>query len=108
MSFEDSRTPEAMEAEESTEHRSSVVAGSSGAAPAPMDEVAARASWEQANNMQEMGDEFLKFDAAVHQSIINAGPWRKDPHYFKAIKISAVALLKMLLHAQSGREKEVR
>ncbi|VDO04168.1 unnamed protein product [Rodentolepis nana] len=64
-------------------------------------------TWEQANDVEELGDEFLKFNAEVHHSIINAHPWTKDPHYFKSIKISSVALLKMLIHAQSGHEKEI-
>lgn len=68
---------------------------------------AARIAWEQVNEVEELSDEFLKFNADVHQSIINAHPWTKDPHYFKSIKISAVSLLKMLIHAQSGHEKEV-
>ncbi|VDL41233.1 unnamed protein product [Hymenolepis diminuta] len=71
------------------------------------DNAAALTVWEQANDVEELGDEFLKFNAEVHHSIINAHPWTKDPHYFKSIKISAVALLKMLIHAQSGHEKEI-
>ncbi|KAM3173106.1 hypothetical protein ACTXT7_013139, partial [Hymenolepis weldensis] len=70
------------------------------------DNAAALTAWGQANDVEELGDEFLKFNAEVHHSIINAHPWTKDPHYFKSIKISAVALLKMLIHAQSGHEKE--
>lgn len=35
------------------------------------------------------------------------GPWEKDPHYFKDIQISALALLKMVMHARSGGSLEV-
>lgn len=35
------------------------------------------------------------------------GPWEKDPHYFKDIQISALALLKMVMHARSGGSLEI-
>ncbi|ORZ35904.1 JAB1/Mov34/MPN/PAD-1 ubiquitin protease-domain-containing protein [Catenaria anguillulae PL171] len=34
-------------------------------------------------------------------------PWRKDPHHFKKVKISAIALIKMVIHARSGGHLEV-
>lgn len=36
-----------------------------------------------------------------------SGPWEKDPHYFRDIQISALALLKMVMHARSGGSLEV-
>lgn len=39
--------------------------------------------------------------------LIIAGPWEKDPHYFKDIQISALALLKMVMHARSGGSLEI-
>ena len=68
---------------------------------------AARIAWEHANEVNEMSDEHLRYNVEVHQSIVNAKPWTNNPHYFKSIKISAVALLKMLLHAHSGGTCEV-
>lgn len=68
----------------------------------------ARIAWEHANEVNEISDECLKYNVAVHQSIVNAKPWTNDPHYFKSVKISAVALLKMLIHAHSGGVYEVR
>lgn len=38
---------------------------------------------------------------------ILTGPWEKDPHYFKDIQISALALLKMVMHARSGGSLEI-
>ena len=67
-----------------------------------------RIAWEHANEVNEMSDEHLKYNIEVHQSIVNAKPWINNPHYFKSIKVSAVALLKMLLHAHSGGTCEVR
>ncbi|WWD21723.1 COP9 signalosome complex subunit 5 [Kwoniella shandongensis] len=34
-------------------------------------------------------------------------PWRTDPHYFHTVKISAVALIKMVTHARSGGIYEI-
>lgn len=34
-------------------------------------------------------------------------PWTKDPNYFKNVRISAVALVKMTMHARSGGELEI-
>jgi len=34
-------------------------------------------------------------------------PWTSDPHYFKTCKISAVALIKMVIHARSGVPWEI-
>ena len=47
------------------------------------------------------------FDNAQHQSLIRAEPWKKDPKYFKNTRISALALLKMVMHARSGVPQEV-
>ncbi|KAL2017877.1 hypothetical protein VTK56DRAFT_1581 [Thermocarpiscus australiensis] len=42
------------------------------------------------------------------QSDINAKrPWASDPHYFKTVRISAVALIKMVMHARAGGPLEV-
>ena len=34
-------------------------------------------------------------------------PWKKNPEHFTKVKISAVALIKMSMHARSGGEIEV-
>ncbi|TGZ55307.1 hypothetical protein CRM22_010464 [Opisthorchis felineus] len=70
----------------------------------------AQTTWDTDNNVEViMGpvDEYFKYDVKAHQSIVNAKPWEKDPHYFKWLKLSAVALLKMLIHARSGGNLEV-
>jgi len=38
---------------------------------------------------------------------LDSRPWKKDEHYFKKVKISALALLKMVMHAKSGGNIEV-
>lgn len=37
----------------------------------------------------------------------DAKPWATNPHYFTSVRISAVALLKMVMHARSGGHLEV-
>ena len=34
-------------------------------------------------------------------------PWAQDANYFQSVLISAVALMKMVIHAQEGGQKEV-
>ena len=42
------------------------------------------------------------------QKKITAGrPWRSDPNHFKYVRISAVALIKMVMHARTGGDLEV-
>ncbi|KAI0232804.1 COP9 signalosome complex subunit 5 [Lamellibrachia satsuma] len=74
-----------------------------------MDASMAQKTWEMTNNVQTIGtlDEIYHYDKKQHQDILTAKPWDKDPHYFKCIKISALALLKMVMHARSGGNLEV-
>lgn len=74
-----------------------------------MDAAIAQKTWEMSNNVQTIGtlDEIYHYDKKQHQDILTAKPWEKDPHYFKCIKISALALLKMVMHARSGGNLEV-
>lgn len=69
----------------------------------------AQKTWEMANNIMEVsaGDEIYKYDRQQQQSLLTAKPWEKDPHFFKDIKISALALLKMVMHARSGGNLEI-
>jgi COP9 signalosome complex subunit 5 len=52
-------------------------------------------------------DEIYKFDAEANKRINREAPWSKDPHYFKSCKISAIALIKMVIHARSGVPHEI-
>ena len=43
----------------------------------------------------------------AHRNLLTEKPWEKDPHYFKDIRISALALFKMVIHARSGGNIEI-
>jgi COP9 signalosome complex subunit 5 len=48
-----------------------------------------------------------KFNKAADNEIRQTKPWRSDPHYFDKVKISTLALLKMVTHARSGGDLEI-
>ncbi|EJD05421.1 Mov34-domain-containing protein [Fomitiporia mediterranea MF3/22] len=52
-------------------------------------------------------DEIFRYDAEAYREVLKAQPWKSDPHYFKTCKISAVALIKMVIHARSGVPYEI-
>ncbi|KAJ3773950.1 Mov34-domain-containing protein [Lentinula raphanica] len=52
-------------------------------------------------------DDIYKYDSEADRKINRESPWSKDPHYFKSCKISAVALIKMVMHARSGVPYEI-
>ena len=52
-------------------------------------------------------DALFRYDNAEQRAIDSAKPWRADPHYFKNVKVSALALIKMAMHARSGGTLEV-
>ncbi|EKM56608.1 uncharacterized protein PHACADRAFT_253814 [Phanerochaete carnosa HHB-10118-sp] len=66
-------------------------------------------SFSLANDILEVSpqDEIFKFDPEANKRLNREAPWAKDPHYFKTCKISAVALIKMVIHARSGVPHEI-
>nr|QBH74039.1 jun activation domain binding protein [Isotomurus palustris] len=88
-----------------------MASGGTGAGPAGGDSQAAIAqkTWELSNNIEALSsiDEIYKYDRKQQQDILTTKPWERDPHFFKDIKISALALLKMVMHARSGGTLEV-
>jgi len=69
----------------------------------------ARKTWELTNDVQPISslDEIYQYDRKQQQNILDAKPWDKDVYFFKQIKISALALLKMVMHSRSGGNLEV-
>jgi COP9 signalosome complex subunit 5 len=52
-------------------------------------------------------DALYSYDAEAVKEALDAKPWSKDPNHFKHVRISAVALIKMVMHARSGGALEV-
>lgn len=72
------------------------------------DSSAARARWELENNITgEDFDALYRHDHGEQQVIQQQRPWAKDPHFFKHVRMSALALLKIAMHARSGGNLEV-
>jgi len=69
---------------------------------------AARRKFEAENKIESIdADQLYKYDNKQYQAFLATKPWTKDPHHFKKVKISAIALLKMVMHARSGVTIEV-
>lgn len=66
-------------------------------------------SFHLTNSVLEISpqDEIYRFDVEANKQINKESPWTADPHYFKSCKISAVALIKMVIHARSGVPHEI-
>ena len=62
------------------------------------------ATWSAAN---AIADQIEPFDIQKQRQLNNQRPWASDPLYFKRTRISALALLKILIHARSGNTIEV-
>jgi COP9 signalosome complex subunit 5 len=65
---------------------------------------------ELENNIQLVDpqrDALYTYDAVEQKAINAAKPWRTNVNHFKNVRISAVALLKMVMHARSGGHIEV-
>ena len=66
-------------------------------------------TWEASNNIDQVEsvDAIYKYDSESQKEMLSGKPWKNNPHYFKKCKISALALLKMTMHARSGGTIEV-
>ncbi|GAB7357946.1 hypothetical protein MBLNU230_g0113t1 [Neophaeotheca triangularis] len=72
--------------------------------------MATQKSWEVENSIKLVDshrDALYSYDQAEQNKINAAKPWRVDPNHFKYVRISAVALIKMVMHARSGGNIEV-
>jgi len=88
-----------------------MASGTNGSGPGGGDTqtTVAQKTWELVNNVELVStvDEIYRYDRKQQQDILTTKPWERDPHFFKDIKISALALLKMVMHARSGGTLEI-
>ncbi|KAG7290711.1 hypothetical protein NEMBOFW57_000714 [Staphylotrichum longicolle] len=52
-------------------------------------------------------DALFNYSASSQSEISAARPWVQDPAYFKTVRVSPIALVKMVMHARSGGSLEV-
>lgn len=71
----------------------------------------ARANFELNNAIIQLDastlDSIFAYDNEAQRAILRAQPWKTDPHFFTKVRISAVALIKMVMHARSGGIYEI-
>ena len=70
----------------------------------------AQLTFEAENRIKVLnGDEnqLYYYDTAQQSQLRAQRPWAQDPHWFQNVHISAVALIKMVMHARSGGNIEV-
>lgn len=69
----------------------------------------AQKTFELSNQIIDLSpqDQIFRYDADEDKKVNRESLWTKDPHYFKSCKISAVALIKMVIHARSGVPHEI-
>ncbi|ORY69667.1 COP9 signalosome complex subunit 5 [Pseudomassariella vexata] len=67
-------------------------------------------SWELDNDVKLVDptrDALYNYSPAHQKKLNEEKPWRQNPHHFQHVRISAVALIKMVMHARSGGSIEV-
>jgi len=66
--------------------------------------------FELENNIKTtnaMQDSIYRYNEQEQKEINTNKPWKDDVYYFKKIRISAIALIKMVMHARSGGTLEI-
>ena len=53
------------------------------------------------------GSQIYKYDNAENQKNLQGKGWTKDARWFKHVRVSALALVKMVMHARSGGSNEI-
>eukprot|EP01134_Creolimax_fragrantissima_P006526 CFRG6526T1 len=72
-----------------------------------VDEGTSSKAFEAGNTVETDTDELYRFDNKDHLRQLNEKPWANNPNYFTKVKISSLALLKMVKHAKSGGTLEI-
>ncbi|KAI9271468.1 JAB1/Mov34/MPN/PAD-1 ubiquitin protease-domain-containing protein [Phascolomyces articulosus] len=75
-----------------------------------MDAETAQKNWELENNIVTVDpaqDQIYYYDVDKNKEALAQQPWKSNPNHYKHVKISAIALIKMVMHARSGGNIEV-
>jgi COP9 signalosome complex subunit 5 len=79
-------------------------APSAGAAAQQQESVAFR-QWQAENGIKTTTDDHYTMDQHAQKKITKDAPWRKNPKYFNRVHMSALALIKIVMHAKTGQGK---
>ena len=73
------------------------------------DKIREKVAFELANEIVEISadDQLFEYDREAYKSLDAEKPWKKDPTFFREVKLSALALIKISTHAKRGGELEV-
>jgi COP9 signalosome complex subunit 5 len=67
-------------------------------------------AWEQVNAVKpasgDSADALFSWSADKMKAMYAEKPWKQAPKYFNSVKISALAVLKMAMHAKTGQGKK--
>lgn len=66
---------------------------------------AARKQWELENNVKTTTDDFYHVDKEKMKVLDKARPWKTQPNYFTSVRMSALAMIKIVMHAKTGQGK---
>ncbi|PWN92101.1 COP9 signalosome complex subunit 5 [Acaromyces ingoldii] len=70
----------------------------------------AQKQFELENNVVTLDprtDAIFHYDNDEQVRIRNDAPWKRDPHFFQRVRISSIALIKMMIHTRAGGIYEV-
>lgn len=68
----------------------------------------AQKTWLLENQVTQIDDAAIyAFDEAEQEAIYQKHPWREDVNWVKNVRMSAVAMIKIVMHAKSGGDIEV-
>eukprot|EP01061_Rhynchopus_euleeides_P046149 TRINITY_DN8644_c0_g1_i1.p1 TRINITY_DN8644_c0_g1~~TRINITY_DN8644_c0_g1_i1.p1 ORF type:complete len:351 (+),score=111.72 TRINITY_DN8644_c0_g1_i1:57-1109(+) len=67
----------------------------------------AQKQWEAENKVRAT-DEYYRYNTQDTKQKHKEAPWKKSPRYFERVKMSALALVKIVMHAKTGKGKAGR
>ena len=60
------------------------------------------------SDSSDSNDSFYGFDSEAVRALREKKPWMRDPRFINAIKVGPAAVIKMMMHGQSGVEKGIK
>lgn len=61
--------------------------------------------WEVQNNVETTTNKYYEYNSQKEKDLYKEKPWKKNPKYFTSVKMSSLALIKIVMHAKTGQGK---